>query len=94
MVGSITMNKQDFLADKSKEQDFAREIMHKNEVAGKLKFNTLLNHNPFFKELNGEYRKKTPEELLAAQKKPEDKKPEGEDKKPEGEQKKGEEKKP
>lgn len=69
------MNKQDFLADKSKEQDFNREIMHKNEVAGKLKFNTLLNHNPFFKELNSDYRKKTPEELAALNKPPEIKKP-------------------
>lgn len=53
--------------------------MHKNEVAGSLKFNTLCNFNPIFKELQGEYTKKTPEQKVAEKKpsetKPEEKKP-------------------
>lgn len=78
VVGSLALDKQDLLVDRTREQDFARDLLHKNEVVGKIRFNTLLNHNPIFKELSGGYRKKTPEELAAQQRKPEEeKKPEG-----------------
>lgn len=94
VIGSLTMPKEDFLVDKSKEQDFAREIGHKFEQAGKLRFNSIIGANPVFKELNGQYKKKTPEQLAAEQKKPDETKPDkkGEEKGPE--EKKPEEKQP
>lgn len=49
VVGSIMTSKLDFLVDPSKEHEFDRPFNHKNSPAGKLKFNTLLNHNPIFK---------------------------------------------
>ncbi len=48
----------------------------------------MVNHNPIFKDLNGDYTKKTPEQLRPAEQKP------GEEKKPEGEKKPLGEKKP
>jgi len=70
VIGSLKMEKDTFFQDDT-ENEFAREIMFKEAVAGKLWFNSKKNANPLFKELKGDYKKKLPE---AEKKKEEDKK--------------------
>jgi len=70
VIGSLKMEKDTFFQDDT-ENEFEREIMFKEAVAGKLWFNSKKNANPIFKELKGDYKKKLPE---AEKKKEEDKK--------------------
>ena len=59
IVGELTIDKMSFIKE-TEEQSFYREFYHKNSVAGKLRFNTLIKANPVFKDLNNDYKKAAP----------------------------------